>query len=596
MRIVSNRKNIGAMLGDIPPPVSTMSPTVSLYSRERESPRTAGSSKSGKQMNRASIVSVMSALGVPVIENAAPRANNNQTSLDTTHLPTATTTTTTTEQQKKSSANASPISRGRKMYNFFGHRPPSELISSHLAEYFPAAKRKDLAKGARNSMLRLGNGSRNDDPTVRNSVGSSRLSTDTNLLPSRFSVASSNSSNRMSRASSFKHASTPPSAAIPEEERGGGTEPLAADLPRVSVSGDDGVEVRPYIDGDSKAPFSSDSSGGPPVLPHIPLSEDLMPDSSLTARRPSLALADRRSSIVSSKSRMSTISNLRRARRKSDVASLLTVDEITANVENRRASVVSLTESDGEIDQETQDAPAPLLGPDRVIVNAPYDPGLVPKEEDEDSEDVDDEEDSEESLEEEETDDDEDDEEDEDTAEEEDSQHGKAVTSTGSKRSIKWIKGALIGQGSFGKVYLGMDAEKGLLMAVKQVDLAIGGNGSEEKKQSMVTAMQQEIDLLKDLQHENIVQYLDSSTDQSHLNIFLEYVPGGSVSALLSNYGAFEEALVSNFVRQILTGLEYLHERNIIHRDIKGANILVDNKGGVKISDFGISKKVTNSE
>lgn len=79
------------------------------------------------------------------------------------------------------------------------------------------------------------------------------------------------------------------------------------------------------------------------------------------------------------------------------------------------------------------------------------------------------------------------------------------------------------------------------------------------------------------------------------MNIFLEYVPGGSVTALLRNYGAFEEPLVKNFVRQILQGLDYLHERNIIHRDIKGANILVDNKGGIKISDFGISKKVEDS-
>lgn len=68
------------------------------------------------------------------------------------------------------------------------------------------------------------------------------------------------------------------------------------------------------------------------------------------------------------------------------------------------------------------------------------------------------------------------------------------------------------------------------------------------------------------------------------------------MTALLRNYGAFEEALVRNFVRQILQGLNYLHERDIIHRDIKGANILVDNKGGIKISDFGISKKVEDSE
>lgn len=84
--------------------------------------------------------------------------------------------------------------------------------------------------------------------------------------------------------------------------------------------------------------------------------------------------------------------------------------------------------------------------------------------------------------------------------------------------------------------------------------------------------------------------------DDKYLNIFLEYVPGGSVVTLLRNYGAFEEALVRNWVKQILTGLAYLHGRDIIHRDIKGANILVDNKGGIKISDFGISKKVEDSK
>jgi mitogen-activated protein kinase kinase kinase len=72
----------------------------------------------------------------------------------------------------------------------------------------------------------------------------------------------------------------------------------------------------------------------------------------------------------------------------------------------------------------------------------------------------------------------------------------------------KWIKGALIGAGSFGKVYLGMDASNGLLMAVKQVELPTGSLPNQERKKSMLNALEREIELLKNLQHENIVQYL----------------------------------------------------------------------------------------
>ncbi|KIJ44049.1 hypothetical protein M422DRAFT_169091 [Sphaerobolus stellatus SS14] len=177
----------------------------------------------------------------------------------------------------------------------------------------------------------------------------------------------------------------------------------------------------------------------------------------------------------------------------------------------------------------------------------------------------------------------------------EDEENGEPKVVPGAPKRQKWHKGALIGAGSFGSVYLAMDAFSGLLMAVKQVELPTGSAPNEERKKSMLHALEREIELLKELQHENIVQYLDSSSDGVYLNIFLEYVPGGSVATLLKNYGAFEEALVSNFVRQILQGLAYLHDREIIHRDIKGANILVDNKGGVKISDFGISKKVEDT-
>ncbi|KAF7730404.1 ATP binding [Apophysomyces ossiformis] len=158
--------------------------------------------------------------------------------------------------------------------------------------------------------------------------------------------------------------------------------------------------------------------------------------------------------------------------------------------------------------------------------------------------------------------------------------------------AVSWIKGSLIGRGTFGDVYLGLNPISGELMAVKQVELPVVNSATEERKKKMVEALRGEIALLKELHHENIVQYLGSQTDNAHFSIFLEYVPGGSVAGLLASYGAFQEALVKSFVRQILKGLNYLHGKDIVHRDIKGANVLVDNKGGVKITDFGISKKV----
>ena len=156
-----------------------------------------------------------------------------------------------------------------------------------------------------------------------------------------------------------------------------------------------------------------------------------------------------------------------------------------------------------------------------------------------------------------------------------------------------WMKGDLIGEGSFGSVYLALHAVTGELMAVKQVELpnVARGTESDKKKQNMITALKQEIDLLQGLRHPHIVQYLGTSSDEEHLNIFLEYVPGGSIAGMLKQYNTFQEPLIRNFVRQILDGLSYLHGRNIIHRDIKGANVLVDNKGSIKISDFGISKR-----
>jgi len=77
--------------------------------------------------------------------------------------------------------------------------------------------------------------------------------------------------------------------------------------------------------------------------------------------------------------------------------------------------------------------------------------------------------------------------------------------------------------------------------------------------------------------------------DMKVFNIILEYVPGGSIANLIQNFGAFEERTCVCYTRQILSGLEYLHNNKVVHRDIKGANILVTTNGCVKLTDFGHS-------
>jgi len=93
------------------------------------------------------------------------------------------------------------------------------------------------------------------------------------------------------------------------------------------------------------------------------------------------------------------------------------------------------------------------------------------------------------------------------------------------------------------------------------------------------------------------VRYIGTAKDkkQKTLNIFLEYV-GGSISSLLDKYGGLCENLVRVYTKQILLGLEYLHVHGVVHRDIKGANVLVDNKGICKLADFGSAKISLNQD
>ncbi|KAJ6028281.1 hypothetical protein N7540_003857 [Penicillium herquei] len=158
--------------------------------------------------------------------------------------------------------------------------------------------------------------------------------------------------------------------------------------------------------------------------------------------------------------------------------------------------------------------------------------------------------------------------------------------------TFRIIRGQLIGKGTYGRVYLGMNADNGEVLAVKQVDVnpRIAGSDRDRIKE-MVNALDQEIDTMQHLEHPNIVQYLGCERGEMSISIYLEYISGGSIGSCLRKHGKFEESVVKSLTRQTLSGLAYLHDMGILHRDLKADNILLDLDGTCKISDFGISKK-----
>ncbi|KAI5672455.1 hypothetical protein M9H77_12819 [Catharanthus roseus] len=166
------------------------------------------------------------------------------------------------------------------------------------------------------------------------------------------------------------------------------------------------------------------------------------------------------------------------------------------------------------------------------------------------------------------------------------------LTTEGSNSNLsKWKKGKLLGRGTFGHVYVGFNSENGQMCAIKEVRVVADDQASRE----CLKQLNQEIVLLSQLSHPNIVQYYGSELGDEALSVYLEYVSGGSIHKLLQEYGAFREPVIQNYTRQILSGLAYLHGRNTVHRDIKGANILVDPNGEVKLADFGMAKHITSA-
>ena len=162
----------------------------------------------------------------------------------------------------------------------------------------------------------------------------------------------------------------------------------------------------------------------------------------------------------------------------------------------------------------------------------------------------------------------------------------------GQFEEFAWIKGELIGRGSFGAVYLGLNVTTGEMLAVKQV--VVSPEYRDSSKSGGIEALHKEVETMKDLDHVNIVQYLGYEQKGHIYSLFLEYVTGGSIASCMKSFGKFEEPLIRFISKQVLLGLEYLHSNGILHRDLKADNLLLELDGTCKISDFGISKRSTD--
>jgi protein-serine/threonine kinase len=144
-----------------------------------------------------------------------------------------------------------------------------------------------------------------------------------------------------------------------------------------------------------------------------------------------------------------------------------------------------------------------------------------------------------------------------------------------------------VGQGASGNVYVAKTLATGQRVAIKTMDLS-----QQPRKELIVN----EILVMKESQHPNIVNFIDSHLDRGDLWVIMQYMTGGALTDIIDNNNTIEEDQIAAICQETCRGLEHLHAQGIIHRDIKSDNVLLDSQGSVKITDFGFCAKLTDQK
>jgi serine/threonine protein kinase len=154
------------------------------------------------------------------------------------------------------------------------------------------------------------------------------------------------------------------------------------------------------------------------------------------------------------------------------------------------------------------------------------------------------------------------------------------------KRVSHYVLREELGHGSFGTVFRGEDSQTNDIRAIKMIP------NTKLIDARQKTALKQEIEIMKDLNHENILKLFDHIVSSRYNYLVLEYCSGGELGQFITAGRGIGEERAKIYLRQIISALKVLHQKGIVHRDLKPANILLTADDKIKLADFGFARRI----